>query len=378
MRSGLQSGWEGVKGWFGDRWSDIKGAFSATKEAMEQVSGLMRSGLKSGWEGISGFFGDIWTGIKDAFSGALSALSSVSASMRSGLKAGWEGISGFFGDIWTSIKSPFAGVGTWFRDAFSGAFDAVTSPFSGIGTWFQTNVLNPVKSVFQPLLKFFGLGDSSSDTLKKDLDNAKYWRDFYDQKIRIGYDDSYIYSQYVYWEKEAARLASEVDKAGSAGVGGIFAAIKKPFEDAWNWIRDTFGNIGSWLSKNIIDGLVNGLSNVGSTLTNAIGGFCGDVIDGIKNFFGIHSPSTLMRDEVGLMIGAGMAEGIRDSYDTVRRASDELSGAVSVGGTAGIAGGGAAGGKSVTYVQNITSPTALSTADIYRQTRTLVGRSAVL
>lgn len=38
---------------------------------------------------------------------------------------------------------------------------------------------------------------------------------------------------------------------------------------------------------------------------------------GVKNFFGIHSPSTLFRDEVGFNIGLGISEGIGDSERSI-------------------------------------------------------------
>ena len=40
------------------------------------------------------------------------------------------------------------------------------------------------------------------------------------------------------------------------------------------------------------------------------------ILDGIKSFFGIHSPSTLFRDEVGAYLGEGMALGIPEGFDS--------------------------------------------------------------
>jgi len=59
---------------------------------------------------------------------------------------------------------------------------------------------------------------------------------------------------------------------------------------------------------------------MGSWLINQITGWVGDVTDWIKNMFGIHSPSKVMRDEVGYMLGAGVAEGILGSAKLVQRA----------------------------------------------------------
>jgi hypothetical protein len=47
-------------------------------------------------------------------------------------------------------------------------------------------------------------------------------------------------------------------------------------------------------------------------------------VDGVKKFFGIHSPSRKMRDEVGKRIPEGMALGIKDKAKAVADAMDEL------------------------------------------------------
>lgn len=92
----------------------------------------------------------------------------------------------------------------------------------------------------------------------------------------------------------------------------------------------------------IVKGLINGLgalANVGLELVKglwegmkgAIGwikdkitGWVGDVLGFIKGLFGIHSPSTVMRDQVGKMLGEGLAEGLEDEKNDVQRAFDDM------------------------------------------------------
>ena len=45
----------------------------------------------------------------------------------------------------------------------------------------------------------------------------------------------------------------------------------------------------------------------------------GKVVDGVKGFFGIHSPSTLFRDEIGLNMAAGIGVGFEDEMDKVAK-----------------------------------------------------------
>lgn len=71
------------------------------------------------------------------------------------------------------------------------------------------------------------------------------------------------------------------------------------------------------IGKNIVQGLWNGISNMAGWLWNKITGWCSSIFDGIKSFFGIHSPSKLFADKVGKMLGLGVGEGFDDSLGTV-------------------------------------------------------------
>ena len=66
-----------------------------------------------------------------------------------------------------------------------------------------------------------------------------------------------------------------------------------------------FANIG----KNLLDGLWEGIKNTKDWLLNKIKGFAKTITNGIKSFFGIHSPSKLFRNEIGknLILGVGVA-----------------------------------------------------------------------
>lgn len=78
------------------------------------------------------------------------------------------------------------------------------------------------------------------------------------------------------------------------------------------------------VGSNLIKGLWNGILNVKDWLLKKIKSFAGNVLDGIKGFFGIHSPSKVFENEVGKMLGLGMAIGIEDSEGDVEDAMEGL------------------------------------------------------
>ncbi|RSX53031.1 tape measure protein [Bifidobacterium samirii] len=114
--------------------------------------------------------------------------------------------------------------------------------------------------------------------------------------------------------------------AASAGVDavvrvvtGIRSRITGFFSDAASWLVDAGGNL--------LRGLWNGINDAVGWVVAQIGGLKDAIVGGIKKLFGIHSPSRVMRDEVGIMIGRGLAEGIRRSETLVGKAGDRLAAA---------------------------------------------------
>jgi phage-related protein len=96
-------------------------------------------------------------------------------------------------------------------------------------------------------------------------------------------------------------------------------------------LESVIKGIGSILSKmgevgkNIVEGLWNGIKNAKDWLLNKIKSFAHTITDGIKSFFGIHSPSTVFRDEIGKNLMLGMAKGITGNENTVMSAMSKVS-----------------------------------------------------
>ena len=73
----------------------------------------------------------------------------------------------------------------------------------------------------------------------------------------------------------------------------------------------------SEIGSNIIDGIKNGLIDAGKNLWEGAKETVTGLVDGITDFFGIHSPSRLMRDRVGVNIAAGIGVGFEEEMGTV-------------------------------------------------------------
>ena len=75
----------------------------------------------------------------------------------------------------------------------------------------------------------------------------------------------------------------------------------------------------------MVKGIWNGISNSFEWIKNKIKSWVGNVLDFIKKLFGIHSPSKVMRDQVGKNLGFGMVEGINSTVSDVQKAMRGLS-----------------------------------------------------
>lgn len=81
------------------------------------------------------------------------------------------------------------------------------------------------------------------------------------------------------------------------------------------------------LGINLVRGIWYGISSMTSWIINLIGGFAYSVIRSIKDFFGIHSPSTETA-WMGEMLMKGFANGIEYNADLVKIAMDDVNGMV--------------------------------------------------
>lgn len=111
------------------------------------------------------------------------------------------------------------------------------------------------------------------------------------------------------------QIASFLGSALSSAAGFVsdFAskAVQAASQFVSNIVSGLSGLAGSVMSvgSDIVHGIWSGISGAAGWLMDKISGFADDVVGGIKDFFGIHSPSTVMRDQVGKYLAEGVAVG---------------------------------------------------------------------
>lgn len=73
------------------------------------------------------------------------------------------------------------------------------------------------------------------------------------------------------------------------------------------------------IGQNIVEGIWNGIKNAKDWLWEKITGFGKDIVDGFKSTFGIHSPSTVFRDTIGVNLAKGIGAGFTAEMDKVSK-----------------------------------------------------------
>lgn len=114
----------------------------------------------------------------------------------------------------------------------------------------------------------------------------------------------------------------------AAIIEGLITAIPRLVVGALDLISSiitAFGDV-DWLQLgvNIVVGIIDGIKSRASSLMDSIRHMAANALDAAKDFFGIHSPSRVMREQVGHPIAEGMAEGMEDAPG-IDTASKELS-----------------------------------------------------
>ena len=138
-------------------------------------------------------------------------------------------------------------------------------------------------------------------------------------------------------------------------IKAIITGLKNGFSD--------IANVG----KELIEGLWEGIKNAGNWLKEKVSGFSKGVVDNIKGFFGIHSPSKLMEEQIGKNLALGIGAGFEKNMTGVNKQIQNALKLDGVGINATISGNTeAVAGKSVIVYQTNNYSQAHSRYEIYK------------
>lgn len=203
----------------------------------------------------------------------------------------WNTVSEWTANTWNAVTS-------WIGEKVEAAKAWVSGAWQAISDWTRgawDGVISWTQGAWQAVLDWIG----------QKVDAVVNWV-------------SGAWQAVVDWTSQAFENAKQA--VFIAMVKLALVVIEKGHE-VMQWFKDLPGNImgaiGALKDKmlafggDLIGGLIRGIQDKAGQVAEAAKNAVSGAVDKVKNFLGIKSPSRLMRDEVGSMMGEGMAVGLK-------------------------------------------------------------------
>lgn len=364
---GVVSTWQGVKQWFADLWKGIKSTISSIvdsiKDAIMSRFGVLIYGIRNAfihmklflstlWENLGKIAGQMFEILKNIIlapvlfvtsmisGGWEEAKNNLIAVWNNILEAGaniWSSIQAIFDsfllntkmaflNVWTGIKAALAYVWTTISETAVNVFNGIVAYFvetwqnikqTAIDSWESTktavaetwqNMKQGAIDLWNSVKQYF------ADLWQSTKENAiNTWK-----SIKQGVADA--------WENTKDAVVNTA-KNIVKGAAQAWEDLKKGVSNAVESVKNTFDKIRQidllQIGKDIIDGLINGITSKIEDVKNAVKDIAGSITGKIKDILNIHSPSRVMA-QLGVFTSQGLAEGMLDGARYVDKASETL------------------------------------------------------
>ncbi len=274
-----------------------------------------------------------WSGISDAlFKGIGAVLGGLTAFLWGLIEHAWESVVKWWYDVayedgeftikglLLGIGEALKNIGTWildhvfkpFIDGFKEAF-GIASPSTVMaeqGNYIIEGLLQGITGAWKAIVSFFSTTLTGiADTIKSAWNGIK------------------TYTASV-WNDVKAKLHT-VWSGIKTSLSNVWGGIRETAASTWSSIKSSIANQG-WQSvgSNICKGIRDGINAGWDWLTNTVKNLAGSLFNAAKAALGIHSPSKLFRDEIGLNLGYGIGEGIEESQPSILKTVSGVANAI--------------------------------------------------
>ena len=279
---------------------------------------------------------------RNAITETWNSICSFFSSIPSFFQEMWENIKNFFINGWNSIVSFFT--------------ETIPQWIQNIITWFQELPYNLgviAGEMFGHIVNFgVNAWNWVTTELPKIIQDIIKW--FAELPGNIWNWLVSVIDKIIEWGQNTWNTAT---KWVSDTITAVIDWFKKLPSNIWSWLNETINKVINWgkdlinkgteaakglfenivntiqelpskmwdIGKNIVEGIWNGITGMGSWLKDKIFGFAGGFVDGVKNAFGIHSPSKLLEDEVGEYLPLGIWKGF---YNNLKKVYSKMQNAI--------------------------------------------------
>ena len=244
--------------------------------------------------------------------------------------------------LWSHIKEKFNAIKETITGAFTKAKEAVTNKVKEIGDNIKNSTVGKAaQGIFKKVSS--AVSTNMKDALgyaKKNLgDIQNAYKEHgggitglaaaamttVKKKYQLGYDainkltggklDTMVQKTREGFKKAVSSISEKISDAKANAtkfVAGVVDSVKS--------IPDKVKDIG----KNLVTGLWNGISNMSEWISSKIKGFGDGILSDLKSFFGIHSPSKVMEEQIGKNLALGVAQGITKNQKNAKKSASEM------------------------------------------------------
>lgn len=297
--NGIKNAWSSITSFFSNALNSIKTTLSNAWESVKTTASTkwntIKSSLSTTWEGIKTTASTKWNNLKSTISTAWDSVKTTATTkwtnIKTSLSTAWEGIKTTASTKWTNLKTSISTAWDNIKTTASSKWESIKTTLSGkwdsIKSTASTKWTNLKSTISTKWTEIKNNASSTWDTVKSTLSSK--W-------------DSIKSTASTKWDN----IKSTIKNKGWSGVGSdICSGISSGIDSGWSWLKTKVGNVASSL------------------------------LDKAKSALGIHSPSRLFRDIVGLNIGYGIGEGIEASEGSVVKTVTGLADAIAAEANAG-------------------------------------------
>lgn len=285
-----QTAWQGLVTVVQTVWTNIQ---TVVQTAIQVLSTVIQTGMQviqtvwsTIWDVIKTVVQTVWTVISTIVSTAINALAGIIKAVTAAIQGDWSGawnaIKGVVETVWNGIK-------TVVTTAINGVRSVITSVMNGIKS-VMTSIWNAIKSVTSSVMSGIRSVVSSGMSSVRSV---------------------------------VSSMMNAVRSAFSAGWNAARSVTSSGINEAVNVVRSAASSMAS-AGRNFVMGFVNGIRGAIGAAASAAASMARAAMSSAKAALGIHSPSRVMRDQVGYYVAAGMAVGMRDNADMVQKAANRL------------------------------------------------------
>lgn len=285
-----QTIWQGLVSVVQTVWNTIT---SVVQGAVQVLGTVIQTGMSvvqtiwsTVWDVVKTVVQTVWDNISTIVSTAINAVAGIIRGVTAAIQGDWSGawnaIKGVADTVWNGIK-------TVVSTNINATRSIVTSVMGGIQS-VMGSIWNGIKSVTSTV--WGGI----KSTVSSGMSGVR---------------------------STVSSMMNSVQSAFSSGWARARSVTSNGIQGAVSAVRGAVGGMVS-AGRNFVMGFVNGISGAIGAAASAAASMAHAAMSAAKSALGIHSPSRVMRDEVGYYVAAGMAVGMSENSDLVQKAANRL------------------------------------------------------